>query len=147
MVETARLTVDPISIEAIASEVASPSCGARALFVGTVRDENDGRKVVAIDYTAYVSMAEIVLARIVAELESAAPGLRVALRHRLGRIAVGETSIVIAAASPRRDAAFAAVRQALERIKSEAPVWKRELYADGDVAWREVEPLQPRPER
>ena len=143
--ETARLTVDPLSIEALAAEVASPSCGARALFVGTVRDENDGREVVAIDYSAYSAMAEAVLERIVAELEAAAPGLRIALRHRLGRVAVGETSIVIAAASPRRDAAFAAVRQALERVKSEAPIWKRELYSEGDAAWREVEPLRPPP--
>ena len=81
--------------------------------------------------------------RIAAELEAGAPGLRVALCHRLGRLAVGEASIAIVAVSPRRDAALVAIRKALERVKSEAPIWKREVYADGGARWREDEPLAP----
>ena len=131
----------PLDIPALLAAVANSACGAQAIFVGTVRDRNDGREVVAIDYSAYELMAESVLARIAAELEAATPGLRVALFHRLGKLAVGEASIAIVVTSPRRDAALAAVRQALERVKSEAPIWKRELYADGGTAWREDEPL------
>lgn len=134
----------PLDIAAMLAAVADPACGAQAIFVGTVRDRNDpdgGREVVAIDYSAYESMAEEVLERIATDLEAAAPGLRVALLHRLGKLAVGEASIAIVAASPRRDAALAAVREALERVKSEAPIWKREIYADGGTAWREVAPL------
>ncbi len=138
------LGVLPLDVPALLAAVADPACGAQAVFVGTVRDRNDpdgGREVVAIDYSAYESMAERVLARIATDLEAAAPGLRMALFHRLGRLAVGEASVAIAAASPRREAALAAIRQALERVKSEAPIWKHEIYADGGTAWREDEPL------
>jgi molybdopterin synthase catalytic subunit len=79
-----------------------------------------------------------------AALAAATPELRLLLRHRLGRLAVGEASIAIVAASPRRDAALGAIRTALERVKSEAPIWKREIYADGGSGWREIEPLAPR---
>jgi len=139
-----RLIDLPLDVPAMLAEVADPACGAQAVFIGTVRNCNDpeeGRDVVAIEYSAYAAMAEKVLSRIAAELEAGAPGLRVALCHRLGRLAVGEASIAIVAASPRRDAALAAVRSALERVKSEAPIWKRELYADGGARWREDEPL------
>ena len=140
------LTEAPLDVAAMLAAVTDPGCGALAVFVGTVRSHNDpqdGREVVAIDYTGYESMAARTLERIAAELAAAAPGLRVLLRHRLGRLAVGEASIAIVAASPRRDAALGAIRAALERVKSEAPIWKREIYADGGVRWREDEPLTP----
>jgi molybdopterin synthase catalytic subunit len=137
------LVRDPLDIAAMLAAVADPSCGAQAVFVGTVRNSNAGREVVAIDYSAYESMAERVLAGIVAALEAAEPGLRLALAHRLGELAAGEASIAIVAASPRRDAALGAVRTALERVKSEAPIWKHEIYADGSASWREEEPLAP----
>jgi molybdopterin synthase catalytic subunit len=141
-----RLVEQPLDVSALLAAVAEPSCGAQAVFLGTVRDHTDpqdGREVVAIEYSAYASMAERVLERIATELEAAAPGLRVALQHRLGKLAVGEASIAIVAASPRREAALGAVREALERVKAEAPIWKREIYADGGVRWREDEPLAP----
>lgn len=137
------LTTGPLDIAAMLAAVAAPGCGAMAAFIGTVRDQNEGRAVVAIDYTAYEAMAATTLEQIGTELAAAAPELRVLLHHRLGRIAVGEASIAIVAASPRRDAALAAVRTALERVKSEAPIWKREIYADGSARWREDEPLTP----
>ena len=135
------LTTTPLDLGAMFAAVAAPGCGAQAAFVGTVRSHNDGREVVAIDYSAYESMAAKTLEQIGFELAAEAPELRVLLCHRLGRLAVGEASIAIVAASPRRDAALAAVRTALERVKSEAPIWKREIYADGEAAWREMEPL------
>ncbi|MEO8274594.1 MAG: molybdenum cofactor biosynthesis protein MoaE [Thermoanaerobaculia bacterium] len=139
----ARLVETDFDIPALLAAVADPACGAQALFLGTVRNRNDGREVLAIDYSAYRSMAENVLARIVTDLESGEPGLRMALEHRLGRITVGGASIAIVAASPRRDAALDAVRRALQRVKTEAPIWKHEIYADGSRSWREQEPLVP----
>jgi molybdopterin synthase catalytic subunit len=136
-----RLTRAAIDLALLLTEVTDPSCGAQAIFLGTVRDAHDGRPVVAIDYSAYDLMAEASLGRIASELECETPGLRLALVHRLGRLAVGEASIAIVAASPRRDAALAAIRTALERVKSEVPIWKREIYADGGERWREEEPL------
>lgn len=135
------LTTAPLDLTAMFAAVAAPGCGAQAAFVGTVRSHNDGREVVAIDYSAYESMAAKTLEQIGAELAAGVPELRLLLCHRLGTLAVGEASIAIVAASPRRDAALAAVRTALERVKSEAPIWKREIYADGGAAWREMEPL------
>ena len=106
MAETLRLTREPIDLAPLIAAVADPECGAQAIFIGTVRDRNDGREVIAIDYSAYATMAERVLERIAVDLEASAPGLRVALCHRLGKLAVGEASIAIVATSPRRDAAL-----------------------------------------
>jgi len=138
-----RLVREPIDAAALLTRVAGRGRGAAVLFLGTVRDRHAGREVVAIDYSAYEPMAERVLEAIERELEAAHDGLAVALVHRLGGLLVGEASIAIAAASPRRDAAFAAARAALERVKREAPIWKLERYADGTSSWREEETLAP----
>jgi molybdopterin synthase catalytic subunit len=111
------------------------------LFLGTVRDHHLGREVTGIDYSAYPAMAERTLERIERELEAEHEGLALRVVHRTGELAIGSASIVIAAAAPRRDAAFAAARRALERVKRETPIWKLERYADGSSAWREEEPL------
>ena len=110
------------------------------LFLGTVRDNHAGRRVVGIDYSAYGAMAETRIATIERELAAAAEGLALRIVHRTGALGVGEASIAIAAASPRRDAAFEAARRALERVKREVPIWKLERYDDGSSAWREEEP-------
>jgi molybdopterin synthase catalytic subunit len=136
-----RLTRQPIDAAAALAAVASRSAGASVLFLGTVRDAQAGRAVTGIDYSAYEAMAERAIARIESELETATPGLRVAIVHRLGALAVGEASVAIAASSPRRAAAQEAARVALERVKREVAIWKRERYADGTTAWREEEPL------
>lgn len=120
----------------------SPANGALVVFVGTVRDREQGRPVTEIAYSAYRPLAETVLARIERELEAEHPGLRVRIVHRLGAVAVGEPSVAILAAAPHRAAAYAASRRALERLKAEAPIWKRERYADGGSRWREEETLQ-----
>jgi molybdopterin synthase catalytic subunit len=135
------LTEDPLDAEAVARRVADPSCGAVILFAGTVRDSHRGRPVERITYSAYRAMAETRIREIATRLENRFPGARVAIVHRLGEIAVGETSVVIAVASPHREAAYAANREALERLKTEVPIWKREHYAGGESRWREEEPL------
>ncbi len=135
------LTGDPIDVAAVERSIAGPGRGAVLLFLGTVRDHHRGRAVSRLTYSAYRPMAEEVLGRICRQLEAAAEGLKVAIVHRLGEVPVGEASVVIAAASPHRAAAYQASREALERLKREVPIWKREHYADGEAVWREEEPL------
>lgn len=140
LVETA------IDVSAVERQVAAAHCGAVLLFLGTVRDHHGGRTVERLTYSAYRPMAETTLERIAAELEDEATGdLRVSIVHRLGDVPVGEPSVVIAAASPHRAAAYEASRQALERLKREVPIWKREHYQGGDAVWREEEPLEAPP--
>lgn len=141
MTPVPRLTDRPIDAARLLAEVAAPGRGATVLFLGTVRDAHAGRRVVGIDYSAYGAMAETRLATIERELVAGGEGLALRIVHRTGALGVGEASIAIAAASPRRDAAFEAARRALERVKREVPIWKLERYDDGSSAWREEEPL------
>jgi molybdopterin synthase catalytic subunit len=138
----ARLTDEPIDVGAVAHAVSGPDCGAQVLFVGTVRNRHDGREVARLTYSAYRPLAERRLAVLVDEL-AAAHGARLAIVHRLGTLEPGEASVVIAVGAPHREAAYAASRECLERLKREVPVWKREHYADGSARWREEEPLVP----
>ncbi len=137
----ALLVDGPIDVAALVTSVSQLSCGAVLLFLGNVRDHHAGRPVTGITYHAYRSMAERRLAALVADLESADPELAVGVVHRLGELRAGETSVAIAVASPHREVAYEASRTALERLKREVPIWKRELYTDGDARWREEEPL------
>jgi molybdopterin synthase catalytic subunit len=139
--EPTALTEDPLDASEVAGRVADPSCGAVVVFSGTVRDSHRGRPVERITYSAYRAMAQTRLREIASRLERRYPGTRVAIVHRLGDLSVGEPSVVIAVASPHREAAYAANREALERLKTEVPIWKREHYADGESRWREEEPL------
>ena len=141
----AALTDEPIDAAAVTAAVSAPSRGAVLLFLGTVRGSRSGRPVVGLTYSAYRPMAEERLARIVAELEAAEEDLGLAIAHRLGDVPVGEASVAIAAASPHRAAAYEASRLALERLKREVPVWKRERYGDGGAEWREEEALAAPP--
>jgi molybdopterin synthase catalytic subunit len=138
-----ELVHGPIPIDEISVRIARPDAGAIVTFSGTVRNHHRGRSVTHLTYDAYEPMALERLARIAAELEIEYPGVRVAISHRLGDVAAGDTSVFIAVSSPHRQAGYEASRQALERLKSEVPIWKREHYADGEAAWREEEPLDP----
>lgn len=137
----AELVDGPIDADRVTAAVSGPGRGAVVVFLGTVRDHHAGRRVEKLTYSAYRSMAAEGLRRIVADLEAAHPALRAAIVHRLGEVPVGEASVVIAVGSPHRAAAYEASRTALERLKAEIPIWKREHYADGEAAWREEEPL------
>lgn len=136
-----RLTDEAIDVAALTAEVADPTRGAVLVFLGTVRDSHAGRAVERLTYSAYRPMAETRLARIETELEAEHENLRITIVHRLGEVLAGVPSVVIAVASPHRAAAYEASRVALERLKAEVPIWKREHYADGDAEWREAEPL------
>jgi molybdopterin synthase catalytic subunit len=122
--------------------VASDACGAVTLFVGTVRAENAGRQVSWLDYEAYEPLALKAFEQIDREALEHWPTARLAIVHRVGRLALGEASVVIAAASPHRAEAFAAARYAIERLKQIAPIWKHEHFEGGDV-WIEGATADP----
>ena len=131
----------PLSPQALVAEVADPTCGAVTLFVGTVRDVNDGRPVTGIDYSAYGAMAAEELERIAVEAVQRFGTERLAVEHRLGTLTLGEASIAIAVAHAHRAAAIDAQRYVIEEIKRRVPIWKREHYADGSRGW--VDPTRP----
>ena len=129
-----HLTSTPIDVGALIAVVQSPDRGGIACFLGTVRDHQDGRPVVRLDYSAYDAMAEAECARIVTEAE-ARWNCAVALQHRTGTLQVGETAVAIAVASAHREEAFASCRYVIEEVKRRVPIWKREYFADGTVEW------------
>ena len=131
----ARITRDPIDPASVAASVADPAHGATVLFIGTVREVNLGRTVTGLEYTAYEAMARDELAAIVAEAEQRFAGSRIGAAHRLGMLALAETSVVVAAAHPHRAAAFDACRFVVESLKRRVPIWKREQYTDGTLEW------------
>ena len=128
------MTSDPIDHAALLASVRAPERGGVASFLGLVRDHHEGRPVLRLDYSAYGEMAEAECGRIVAEAE-ARWRVAVALRHRVGSLAIGDTAVAVVAASAHREEAFAACRYVIEEVKRRVPVWKREFYADGTVAW------------
>jgi len=107
--------------------------GAVVTFVGLVRNHNAGRRVRHLEYEAYAPLALKTFERIASEAAARWPGVALALHHRVGRLAIGEASVAIAAASAHRPDAFAACRYAIERVKQIAPIWKREFFEGGDV--------------
>lgn len=133
--EYSAIVEAPIDLAALSRMVEHPGIGAISLFVGTVRNHNDGREVTGIDYEAYHAMAERELALITRETCEAAPGLRLAVVHRVGTLLVGDASVAIAAAHARRAPAMTAAQRVIEQIKKRVPIWKREHYADGDRQW------------
>ncbi|HEX4468140.1 MAG TPA: molybdenum cofactor biosynthesis protein MoaE [Gemmatimonadaceae bacterium] len=125
----------PIDVPKILERVRGNANGATVLFVGTVREVNDGRDVTGIEYTAYRSMAERELASIVEEAAALAHSNDIAVEHRLGELSVGECSVAVAAAHPHRGRAFDAARYVIEELKRRVPIWKREQYVDGTREW------------
>ena len=134
------LSEQPLTPSALIDVVMHPGAGAVASFIGTVRDQNDGRPVVLLEYHAYRAMAERELATIAAEVEQQIDGVRVACAHRLGELEVGELAVVCAASAPHRDEALRACRELIERIKARVPIWKREHGPDGPhwVGWQDA---------
>jgi molybdopterin synthase catalytic subunit len=128
------LTEQPVDLGALIDAVQSPERGGIACFLGTVRNHHHGRDVLRLEYSAYAPMVEAECARIVAEAESRWD-VTIALRHRLGRLEIGEVAVAVVTASAHRDEAFVACRYVIEELKRRVPIWKREFYADGAVQW------------
>jgi molybdopterin synthase catalytic subunit len=129
------MTIEPIDPSNVVERVGAPEDGAVALFVGTVRNRNEGRPVGGMEYEGYAEMAREQLAAIVAEAAARAGTDRIAAVHRLGELAIGEVSVAIAVSTPHRAEAFDAARYVIEEIKKRLPVWKRERYLDGGAEW------------
>ena len=140
----------PLDSEALVALIDKKGDGAVVTFAGLVRDHNQGRQVQFLEYEAYEPLAIRALQRIVDEARELWPGARVAVHHRLGRLEIGEASIVIAAASAHRADAFAACRYTIERVKQIVPIWKREHFRGGQVwigAQQGSPPAPPRSRR
>jgi molybdopterin synthase catalytic subunit len=144
----ARMTVGsaPLDVTAVAAAVANARDGAVATFVGLVRNQNGGRRVLWLDYEAYAPLAVKAFEQIADETAARWPDALIAIHHRTGRVEIGEASVAIAAASPHRADAFAACRYAIERVKQIAPIWKREHFEGGDV-WIEGAIADPADEK
>ena len=130
-----RVTTEPLSVQQVNDLVKRPTDGAVVTFDGIVRNNFDGRSVRYLEYEAYAAMAEKKLAEIGAEVQQKFAVGEIAMMHRIGRLEIGESSIVIAIAAPHRHAAFEACAYAMDRVKAEVPVWKKESFADGDDHW------------
>jgi MoaE-MoaD fusion protein len=127
-----RLTSDPIDLGAVVAEVADERAGAIATFLGTTRIESRGHTVVHLEYEAYEGMAERVMAEIADTLASRYDLCKVAITHRVGRVAIGETSVAIAVSAPHREHALAACKEAIDTLKVDVPLWKKEVYESGE---------------
>lgn len=126
-----RLTDQPLSVDEVLNAVTGPGQGGTVVFIGTVRNHNNGHPVTRLKYEAYPSMAVNLLADIVRRCEATAAGVRVGVAHRIGTLEIGCTAVVLAAAAPHRADAFEAARMCIELLKEELPIWKKELYSSG----------------
>jgi molybdopterin synthase catalytic subunit/molybdopterin converting factor small subunit len=127
-----RLSEDPLSLDAVVDEVRSDEAGAIATFVGTTRVNSRGRTVERLEYEAYAGMAENVMAEIADDLKQRYDVCEIAIHHRTGTVEIGDASVVIAVSAPHRQDALAACRDAIDTLKENVPLWKKEIYEGGE---------------
>jgi len=129
-----RVVTEPLSPDAIADEVDDPGAGGIVIFSGVVRNETGGRPVKFLEYEAHAPMAEVKMREIGETVRGRWPGVkRLAMLHRIGRLEIGEASVLIAVAAAHRGDAFEACRYAIDTLKHTVPVWKKEHFEDGEV--------------
>ena len=126
-----RLSADRLSLDAAVDEVRSDRAGAIATFIGTTRVQSRGRTVLHLDYEAYEEMAEQVMAETAEGLKRRHDLCEIAIHHRIGRVDIGEASVVIAVSAPHRQDALAACKEAIDTLKEQVPLWKKEFYEGG----------------
>ncbi|MGO4888475.1 molybdenum cofactor biosynthesis protein MoaE [Anaerobacillus sp. MEB173] len=126
------ITSEVISIQEVVDKVVHPNAGAINTFIGTVRELTKGKRTLYLEYDAYVPMAEKKLAQIGEEIKEQWPETRVAITHRIGRLEITDTAVVIAVSTPHRADSYEASRFAIERIKEIVPIWKKEHWEDGE---------------
>jgi molybdopterin synthase catalytic subunit len=140
-----RITEEPLSADAVAQAVTVPEAGGVAVFLGVVRDNTAGQRVVALEYEAHVPMAEAKLKEIGEAVYRRWPAVRqVVILHRIGRLSVGEASVAIGVSAAHRQDAFAACQYAIDTVKQIAPIWKREVFENGSV-WVGLQGESPPP--
>ena len=125
----------PIDVAALIAEVGDDSCGAVSVFLGCVRDINDGRPVTGIEYSSYRAMAEREMATIVSEAATEFDVSRFVVEHRVGTLGLRDVSVAVVAAHPHRGPALDATRYVIEQLKQRVPIWKLEHYTDGSREW------------
>ncbi len=131
MAEMFRIVDGALDVAAMFALVRDPACGALATFIGCVRGTNEGRKVLFLEYEVQESMALKQFERLAAQLKERHDVHHVAIHHRRARVDVGEPSVAIAVSAPRRHDALAACTEAIERLKKDVPIWKKEVFPDG----------------
>lgn len=131
-----RITRDPIDAQELIAAVQTPADGAVCVFYGVVREDSRDRKVRHLEYDAYPEMAEKKMRDILDGARQRWPEQRAAIVHRIGTLAIGEASVIIAVGSPHRGESFEACRYVIDRVKQEVPIWKKEVFTDGE-AWVE----------
>jgi molybdopterin synthase catalytic subunit len=130
------ITLAPLFLEEIYTKADDPANGAVVVMSGMVRNQTDGKAVVALEYQAYEPMALQVFYQIAADIRSQWPDVnRVVIYHRIGRLKIGEISVLVAVGCPHRREAFAACQYAIDTLKHNAPIWKKEHWQDGSSSW------------
>lgn len=132
MMQMTRETIDP---SALRTRLANEAAGAYAAFEGWIRNENEGRKVLRLEYESFITLAEKEGRRVLDEARAKYPIIRAACVHRTGLLEIGECAVWVGVSAPHRDEAFAACRFIIDQVKVRLPIWKKEHYADGDSAW------------
>jgi molybdopterin synthase catalytic subunit len=127
-----RLSEEPLSLDRVIDEVRDDRAGAIATFTGTTRLHSRGRTVDHLEYEAYPGMAEHVMAEIARDLQERYQLLKIAIHHRIGPVAIGDESVVIAVSAPHRADALAACKDAIDTLKEKVPLWKKEIYEGGE---------------
>jgi molybdopterin synthase catalytic subunit len=125
---------EPLSVDDVLAAVGAPAVGGICLFVGTVRDVDHGKSVTKLDYTTHPSVSDV-LRDVAAEVASTHPVNALAAVHRVGELKVGDIAVVVAAAAPHRAEAFDACRRLIDELKARVPIWKHQLFDDGDEEW------------
>ena len=131
------ISPDPPDKAAIERFLEDPAAGARVVFEGVVRNHHDGHPVLYLEYEAYPEMARAQIEGIARAIAGRWPTCRVAIAHRIGRLEIGDTAVVVGVATAHRADAFEACRFGIDRVKADVPIWKREFYADGTASWQE----------
>lgn len=137
-----ELTTDPIDITGVARRVIPPECGATVTLDGYVRKFTKGRETLHLFYEAYEPMALKEMQKLIDQARGEFEIANIGIVHRLGKLEIGETSVVISVAAPHRKAAFAACEWLIRELKRTVPIWKKEVYADGEE-WVEGEAVVP----
>ncbi|XP_020932207.1 molybdenum cofactor synthesis 2 isoform X1 [Sus scrofa] len=131
-----KFTSEKLSIDEASQLVISPVCGAVSLFVGTTRNNFEGKKVISLEYEAYLPMAENEVRKICSDIRQKWPVRHIAVFHRLGLVPVSEASIIIAVSSAHRAASLEAVSYAIDNLKAKVPIWKKEMYEESPSSWK-----------
>ena len=138
------ITFAPLSLEEVYALADAPGNGAVVVMSGTVRNQTDGKPVVALEYQAYEPMAVQVFRQIAADIRQSWPDVnRVVIHHRIGRLQIGEISVLVAVGCPHRSEAFVACRHAIDTLKHNAPIWKKEHWEDGSSSWVSIGACEP----